>query len=146
MDVVDRPTRSRMMAGIGGRNTVPEMTVRRALHAAGLRYRLHRRDLPGRPDIVLPRYQAAVFVHGCFWHRHRGCKYATTPSTRPKFWSRKFEENITRDLRQLRKLRRNGWRTFVIWECEARKPKALARLVTRIRHRAGSEQPRAKSS
>src|SRR5687768_16771374 len=102
MDVVDRATRSRMMAAISGRNTVPELSVRRALHAAGLRFRLHRRDLPGSPDLVLARFKAVVFVHGCFWHRHRGCRFATTPRSNASFWSQKFEANVERDRRQTR--------------------------------------------
>lgn len=133
MDVVDRATRSRMMAGIGGKNTKPELSVRRALHAAGLRFRLHRRDLPGRPDIVLPRHRAAVLVHGCFWHRHPGCRYATTPATNREFWQAKFKGNVERDKRQLRELQLMGWRTFVVWECQIEIPSFLRALVAKIR-------------
>ena len=116
-DIVDRATRSRMMSGIGGKNTKPEILVRRYLHGAGLRFRLHRAGLPGRPDLVLPRYRAVVFVHGCFWHRHSGCKFAYTPKSNLKFWTTKFRDNVERDIRIVAQLRKLGWRVFVIWEC-----------------------------
>jgi DNA mismatch endonuclease (patch repair protein) len=116
-DIVDPPTRSRMMANIKGSNTGPEIALRKALHALGLRYRLHDRKLPGRPDIVLPRWKAVIFVHGCFWHRHEGCRYATVPATRSQFWNEKFAANIFRDQRNLDGLASAGWRTRVVWEC-----------------------------
>lgn len=116
-DIVDPATRSRMMAGIQGRHTRPEIIVRRYLHACGLRFRLHRRDLPGTPDLVLPRYRCAVLVHGCFWHRHEGCFYATSPATRKTFWQEKLEGNVSRDRRQLARLNESGWRAVIIWEC-----------------------------
>src|SRR4051812_7398106 len=97
MDIVDRTTRSRMMSGIRNKNTRPEIAIRQALHAAGYRFRLHRRDLPGSPDIVLPRHRIAVFVHGCFWHRHLGCRFATSPKTNQDFWNTKFAANVARD-------------------------------------------------
>ena len=133
MDIVNRQTRSRMMASIGGRNTAPEMAVRRALHAARLRFRLHRRELPGKPDIVLARYGAVVFVHGCFWHRHRGCRFATTPQTNSSFWKAKFEVNAARDSRQRRALRSAGWRVYTMWECQVSATAALSRLIRQIR-------------
>jgi DNA mismatch endonuclease (patch repair protein) len=105
------------MARIRGRDTKPELLVRSLLHRAGLRYSLGRKDLPGRPDIVLPKYRAVVFVHGCFWHRHRGCKDATLPGTRPAFWQAKFQENVTRDRRNRKALEKLGWRVQVVWEC-----------------------------
>lgn len=117
-DIVDRATRSRMMSGIRGRNTRPEMAVRRHLHAAGLRFRLHRKDLPGKPDIVLPRHKVAIFVHGCFWHRHAGCPKATTPSSNVEFWQKKFADNVARDVRDRAALEALGWRVLVVWECE----------------------------
>jgi len=120
-DIVDTPTRSRMMSGIRGRNTRPERLLRRALHAAGFRYRLNVGSLPGRPDIVLPRYRAAVFVHGCFWHRHAKCRYATTPATRSEFWAAKFEANVRRDHAAQAQLLKQGWRVAVVWECGTRK-------------------------
>ncbi len=119
-DIVDPQTRSRMMSRIRGRNTRPEVGLRRALHARGLRYRLHDRRLPGRPDIVFPRFRAACFVHGCFWHRHSGCRYATTPATRAAFWAAKFEANVIRDARNRLDLLAVGWRVAVVWECALR--------------------------
>ena len=117
-DVVDRATRSRMMSGIRGKNTSPELQVRRHLHAAGLRFRLHARDLPGRPDVVLPKYHAVVMVHGCFWHQHPGCDLAVMPATNREFWQRKLGGNRDRDVRNRQKLEAMGWRVFEIWECE----------------------------
>jgi DNA mismatch endonuclease (patch repair protein) len=119
-DVVDRETRSRMMAGIRGRDTRPEMALRRALHARGFRYRLHGADLPGRPDLVFPRHRAVVFVHGCFWHRHPGCRYATMPATREAFWSAKFDANVARGRAVQAALAASGWRVGVVWECALR--------------------------
>ncbi|MBX7532631.1 DNA mismatch endonuclease Vsr [Qipengyuania sp. 1XM1-15A] len=116
-DTVDSKTRSRMMAGIGGKDTKPEMLVRRALHRRGFRFRLHAKDLPGRPDLVFPKYRAVVFVHGCFWHRHEGCRFATVPSTRADFWKKKFEANVARDQKVIAGIRAKGWRTAVVWEC-----------------------------
>lgn len=123
-DVVDPVTRSRMMAGIRGRDTKPELLLRRALHALGLRYRLHHRGLPGRPDLVFPRRRAVVFVHGCFWHRHENCRYATTPVTRPDFWMQKFRSNVERDRRNQHALLAAGWRVAIVWECLLKKQAA----------------------
>lgn len=120
MDVVDKATRSRMMAGIRGKDTRPELELRRALHALGYRFRLHQRHLPGRPDIVLPRWRAVILVHGCFWHRHPDCRFATTPATRPEFWQAKFDGNVARDSRNQEALEAAGWRTAVVWECALR--------------------------
>ena len=120
-DIVDQATRSRMMAGIGSRDTVPELALRRALHALGLRYRLHDRKLPGTPDLVFRRFGAVCFVHGCFWHRHDGCPYATTPNTRTEFWQDKFDANVERDRRNRRDLLQAGWRLAIVWECALRK-------------------------
>jgi len=120
-DIVDFQTRSRMMSGIRGRDTKPELLLRRTLHALGFRYRLHGRKLPGRPDIVLPKYRAVIFVHGCFWHRHEGCKLATTPSTRREFWQGKFQENVARDQRNIKSLRVSDWRVAVVWQCDIEK-------------------------
>lgn len=116
-DIVTPAVRSRMMAGIRGKDTRPEIYVRSRLHRAGLRFRLHSRDLPGRPDIVLPRHHAVVFVHGCFWHRHAGCKRAYTPKSNAEFWHSKFEANVRRDARNADQLRAEGWRVFTVWEC-----------------------------
>ncbi|WP_033056752.1 very short patch repair endonuclease [Pseudomonas mandelii] len=134
MDIVDSETRSRMMSGIRGKNTVPEMMVRRFLHARGYRYRLHRKDLPGKPDLVLPRLKVCIFVHGCFWHRHPGCAYATTPKTRPEFWKEKFQKNVMRDLANLNALENAGWNVLTIWECNLKNdPEALEVLAEKLR-------------
>lgn len=106
------------MSRIKGRDTAPELRLRSLLHRVGFRFRLHTKDLPGRPDIVLPRYRAAIFVHGCFWHRHPGCKYATTPSTRREFWQEKFNGNVSRDARNRAQLEADGWKVLIVWECE----------------------------
>lgn len=127
-DVVDAPTRSRMMSGIRGRNTRPEMAVRRALFAAGFRFRLHRRDLPGAPDVVLPGRKIAVFVHGCFWHRHSGCRYSKLPATRPEFWRMKLDRNVERDRNVVESLLAMGWRVLIVWECTIRNKGALSVL------------------
>lgn len=123
-----------MMSGIRSKNTKPEILVRRFLHRRGLRFRLHRRDLPGRPDLVLPKYNSAVFVHGCFWHQHPGCRFAYTPKSNTERWQAKFTENRTRDERALRALADSGWRVFTVWECETRDTAVLDDLVTRIRN------------
>jgi DNA mismatch endonuclease (patch repair protein) len=117
-DIVPPHKRSEMMSGIRGRDTKPELEVRRYLHALGLRYRLHVADLPGRPDIVFPRHGAVVFVHGCFWHRHPGCRFAYQPKSNEEFWTSKFAKNIERDKRDALALTAMGWRVFVAWECE----------------------------
>lgn len=119
-DVVDKATRSRMMSGIRGRNTAPEMIVRRFLHARGFRYRLHVRHLPGRPDMVFPKFQSVVMVHGCFWHQHRGCKDAVMPKSNRRFWKPKLDGNRARDKRNAAALTKSGWRWAVIWECTLR--------------------------
>ena len=113
------------MARVKGRDTKPEMLIRRALHARGFRYRLHVRDLPGRPDIVLPKHRAAILIHGCFWHAH-GCRLFKKPGTRPEFWEEKLAQNRARDARDLRLLQEDGWRTLTIWECSFRGKGAAA--------------------
>ena len=130
-DIVDKATRSRMMSAIKGKDTKPEMVVRRFLHASGLRFRLHCKDLPGKPDIVLPKYKTAVFVHGCFWHRHEGCPKATTPTSNTEFWGEKFSGNVDRDRRNQGALKEKGWRVLVVWECEINLD-SLRILVERI--------------
>ena len=126
VDVVDRETRSRMMAGIRGKNTKPEVVLRSALHRLGLRFRIHDRGLPGKPDIVFPRFRAAVQVHGCFWHRHERCRFATSPSSNSEFWQAKFETNVKRDRQSQADLEEHGWRTGVVWECAVRERGAPA--------------------
>jgi DNA mismatch endonuclease (patch repair protein) len=119
-DIVDKETRSRMMSGIRGKHTRPEMVLRHELHARGFRYRLHGKGVPGRPDLILAKHRAVIFVHGCFWHRHEGCRYATTPTTRPDFWAEKFAANVRRDHATLETLAALGWRVATVWECALR--------------------------
>ncbi|UUV06539.1 very short patch repair endonuclease [Ruegeria sp. YS9] len=116
-DTVDRKTRSRMMSRIRGTNTRPETLLRKALHAQGFRFRLNVRRLPGSPDIVLPKWRTAIFVHGCFWHRHTGCPKAATPKSNVAFWHEKFAANMRRDAEAIQQLHDLGWRTLVVWEC-----------------------------
>ncbi len=141
-DIVDSKRRSKLMAGIRGRDTAPELTVRRIAHRIGLRFRLHRRDLPGRPDLVFPKHRLAVFVHGCFWHRHEGCRYASTPKSRIAFWTAKFAANVERDTRQEVALKTLGWRVFVIWECETKDRTAVERKLAALVTREGSAPAR----
>ena len=109
------------MRGIRSSNTQPELQVRKALHARGFRYRLNARDLPGRPDIVLPKWRTVIFVHGCFWHAHQGCRYFRIPATRTTFWQQKLAGNAARDTQQIEQLLAMGWRVLVVWECALRK-------------------------
>ena len=132
VDIVDAETRSRMMAGIKGKNTKPELALRQALHARGFRFRLHSKKVHGRPDLVLPKYRAVVFVHGCFWHRHEGCGYATTPATRSEFWQAKFAANVARDSSVRGALLDEGWRVATIWECALRKPDQVSVATDRL--------------
>lgn len=120
-DIVTRERRSWNMSRIQGKNTKPEITLRSLLHRGGYRYRLHDGSLPGRPDIVLPKYRAVVFVNGCFWHRHAGCKFAYTPSSRAEFWREKFSATIVRDERNVAALRATGWKVITVWECDLQK-------------------------
>jgi DNA mismatch endonuclease (patch repair protein) len=113
------------MRAVKRANTAPEIIVRQALHALGLRFRLHRRDFPGSPDVVLPRFRTVIFVHGCFWHRHPGCRYTTTPKTRQEYWLPKFDANVERDAQKEAQVRELGWRVLVIWECETKSVEAL---------------------
>ena len=128
VDVVSPADRSRMMAGIKGKNSQPELLVRRLLFASGYRFRLHRRDLPGTPDIVMPGRKVTIFVHGCFWHLHQGCRYAKLPATRPDFWKAKLEANVERDSRAVGKLQALGWRVLCVWECSTRDAETAAGL------------------
>ncbi|MGK9337348.1 very short patch repair endonuclease [Sinorhizobium meliloti] len=122
VDVVSSEKRSQMMSGIRGKNTKPELTLRRHLHAAGLRFRLHDPDVTGRPDLVFKSRRAAVFVHGCFWHRHEGCHWCTTPASNPEFWAAKFARNRARDIEVREALNASGWRVGTVWECGLRSP------------------------
>ena len=120
MDVVDKQTRSRMMANIKGKNTKPELIVRSLLHRQGFRFRIHARTLPGTPDIVLKKHKAVIFVHGCYWHRHENCKLTSIPKQNSQFWITKFNANLSRDCEVYFKLKKYGWRTAIIWECAIR--------------------------
>src|ERR1044072_7253916 len=119
-DRLSRERRSWNMSRIRGKDTSPEKRVRSLLHRMGYRFRLHRKDLPGNPDIVFVSRRVALFVHGCFWHRHRGCKNCTIPTNNRKFWVTKLEGNVTRDKRSRLALRKRGWKTLVIWECQTK--------------------------
>lgn len=119
------------MASVRSRNTGPEMVVRRVLHALGFRFRLHRRDLPGSPDIVLPKHNLAIFVHGCFWHRHPGCAKATEPKSRQEYWQPKFERNVERDRKAIADLVAANWRVLIIWQCETRDTSHIASTLAR---------------
>ena len=131
-DVVTPEQRSRNMSKIRGKNTKPEMIVRSTCHELGLRYRLHRKDLPGTPDLVFPKYRLCLFVHGCFWHRHPGCKYAYTPKSRLDFWLPKLAKNIERDSKAQRALEAAGWRVSVIWECQTESKDALRTKIRKM--------------
>ena len=124
-DIVTLEQRSKIMSMIKGKNTKPEMLVRSVCHELGLRYRLHRKDLPGKPDLVFPKHRLCVFVHGCFWHRHPGCKYAYTPKSRLDFWLPKLAKNVERDLDAQQALIVRGWRVVIIWECHTKNREVL---------------------
>ncbi|WP_022726947.1 very short patch repair endonuclease [Fodinicurvata sediminis] len=129
MDTLSREERSKRMSRIKGKDTKPEMRVRRMVHALGYRYRLHRRDLPGCPDLVFPGRGKVIFVSGCFWHRHEGCHLARLPKSREEFWKTKLEKNRERDLRNQEALERDGWGVLVIWECETKQDASLSRRI-----------------
>jgi len=125
MDRLSRSHRSWNMSKIKNRNTSTELKVRSLLHEMGYRFRLHRKDLPGKPDIVLPKYRTVIFVHGCFWHRHPECKYAYTPKSNVEFWEKKFKANVERDKKNMETLQKIGWKVIVIWECQIRSLESL---------------------
>lgn len=131
-DVFTKEKRSWLMGRIKGRDTKPENHVRSLIHKMGYRFRVHRKDLPGNPDIVLPRHKKIVFVHGCFWHGHKRCPRSKRPSTNEGFWNRKLNKNIERDKRFQRELRRLGWKLLVVWECETKKTDQLIRKLGRF--------------
>ena len=131
VDVVSKEKRSQMMAGIRGKNTKPEIIVRKMLFANGYRFRINKKIGNARPDIILPKWNLCIFVHGCFWHRHEGCKFATTPKSNQKFWHAKFKQNRLRDSRNHAELKEAGWRVLVIWECETRKPVELPAILSK---------------
>lgn len=117
-DIFSKEKRSLLMSKVRDKNTSPELIVRKWLHKEGYRFRLYRKDLPGKPDIVLPKYKTAIFVHGCFWHRHIGCKKASIPATNVGIWLKKFGENIERDKRKQQELEELGWQVIILWQCE----------------------------
>jgi DNA mismatch endonuclease (patch repair protein) len=128
VDVVEKSVRSRMMSGIRGKDTQPELIVRRYLHANGFRFRIHVSALPGTPDVVLPKYRLAILVHGCYWHRHFGCRLTSFPDDPTGKWATKFRGTIERDERNMSRLRAAGWRVFVLWECGLQKRGLVDRL------------------
>ena len=130
MDSLSKAQRSWNMSKIHGKNTKPEIIVRSLLHRLGFRFRLNRKDIPGKPDITLPKFKTVIYVHGCFWHRHEGCKLAYTPKSNLEFWEAKFQKNRERDLCVQEELLRSDWKPVVIWECELRD---MARLESRLR-------------
>lgn len=136
-DRLSREVRSWNMSRIRSGNTGPECAVRSILHRLGYRFRLHAKSLPGKPDVVLPRYTTALFVHGCFWHRHAGCAFAYTPKSRVEFWTDKFAANQVRDRRAVNSLRAQGWNVIVVWECELRDIKSLSRRLDGAMRRQG---------
>lgn len=137
-DVHDIATRSYNMSQIKGQNTKPEMLVRKYLHAHGIRYRLHNKNLPGKPDLTLTKYHTVIFVNGCFWHGHKGCKYFVLPKTRTKWWQEKIEETKKRDIKAIQNLKAQGWKPLIIWECELKPEKKnitlenLFNLITKV--------------
>ena len=132
MDTVSVEYRSEIMGRVVAKNTRPEVAVRRLLHGLGYRFRLHRRDLPGKPDVVLPKWRTVVLIHGCFWHRHEGCPNTRTPKSRIDFWTRKFVENVRRDQFAREKLESLGWRVLIVWECELRDIETLTNRIEKF--------------
>ena len=134
------------MSRIRSRDTKPELRVRKVAHAMGLRYRLHRKDLPGTPDLVFPKYRVALFVHGCFWHRHKGCKKSYEPKSRIDFWKKKFQENVSRDRQAFQELKQLGWTPAVIWECETDDEEILFHLIKDLVFFSAYQKPSPKNS
>lgn len=141
VDFLTPEDRSARMSRIPSRDTLPEITLRRALHKLGLRFRLNTKQLPGRPDMVFPRYKAAVFVHGCFWHRHIGCNIATMPKSNTSYWQSKFDRNVARDQRVSQELMALGWRVYVAWECELQSKIRTERTAKRLASAIRGETP-----
>jgi DNA mismatch endonuclease (patch repair protein) len=139
-DVHNTSTRSYNMSRIRGKDTKPEMLVRQYLHARGMRYRLHTKDLPGKPDLVFSGLRTVLFVHGCFWHRHEGCRYFVVPKTRTDFWLEKIGRNVANDKRQQQELKAQGWRVLVVWECELR-PIHRERTLERLFYSLTAPEP-----
>lgn len=131
-DIVTKKVRSRIMSSVKQRHTKPEVVVRALLHRLGYRFRLHRKDLPGSPDIVLPKYRTAIFVHGCFWHQHEKCPKARRPSSNLEYWNTKLDENISRDKRKENELSKLGWQIITVWQCETRDLESLSVKLQKI--------------
>ena len=129
IDHISPERRSWLMSRVRSKDTTPELRVRQMAHRVGLRFRLHRRELPGKPDLVFPRLRTVIFVHGCFWHRHPGCSKASTPKSRTEFWNSKFVQNERRDVENKKLLKRLGWQVITIWECETKTDQALKRAL-----------------
>lgn len=140
MDVFSKRTRSRIMSHISGKNTKPEILVRSLLHRMGYRFRIHKKDLPGRPDICLPKHKKVIFVHGCFWHGHENCPRSKRPTTNVEFWNKKIDGNIERDKENIKKLRRLGWQTLTIWTCEIKNQEELKTKLISFIERHECEQ------
>lgn len=136
-DHVNPTKRSEIMRAVRSRDTGPELVVRKMIHRAGFRYRLHSKKLPGTPDIVFPRLKKVIFVHGCYWHGHPGCKKAALPKSRVEFWKAKVDGNRVRDQTRMLQLRQDGWMPIVVWQCELREPEKLFRRVTSLLNRGG---------
>ena len=134
------------MSRIRSENTSPERLVRSLLHGMGYRFRLHRKDLPGKPDIVLPKYKTVIEVRGCFWHRHQGCKQASTPKSNEAFWQEKFSRNVARDRRNTRLLKKLGWRVIIIWECETKAENRLMKKLAKLENRSQESGVRSQES
>ena len=132
MDHLTKEKRSLNMSRIRSKNTKPEILVRSKLHRSGYRFRLHAKNLPGKPDIVLPKYNSIIFVNGCFWHRHKGCKYAYNPKSKIKFWNHKFTQNIERQEEVTKELRKLKWKVLVIWECEVNNEKTFKQIFRKL--------------
>jgi DNA mismatch endonuclease, patch repair protein len=141
-DIFSEEQRSYVMSRVSSKDTKPEKIVRSFLHRSGFRFRLHMLNLPGKPDIVLAKYMTVIFVHGCFWHRHKDCRKATTPQSRKEFWEEKFKRNVIRDKENCKALRSDGWKIFVVWECELanaqKRSQRLANLVSELNHSVGT--------
>lgn len=135
MDIWSKQKRSEVMSKISGKNTKPEMILRSELFRKGFRFRVHQKNLPGKPDIVLPKYKTVIFVHGCFWHYHKGCREGRIPSTNSKFWKDKLQRNISKDEENINALRKDKWKVFVVWECEIEKhlERTVKKLTTKIK-------------
>jgi DNA mismatch endonuclease (patch repair protein) len=138
MDIYSKEKRSNIMARVKGTDSIPELTVRRMLHGLGYRYRLHQKNLPGKPDIVLSKYKSLIFIHGCFWHHHNGCKKSRLPQSNKEFWRKKILDNTTRDQRSIQSLMELGWKVMVIWECELKEDFLAHRLNAFLRGANGN--------